>query len=183
MNPYFPVGPFSPQPAFGPPPPYGYPMPLPSYGYPLPGGYGPFPTPTFGPFPTSPFGPPNACGLGLGRWRVVNKTFLPVEVTRAGGPPFRVWPRQDLPLAFPGDDRMVLRIYSIGNLVTLEISSGQLKASSGGEVSRQGCGTWVAYFPMASLRVTVTPPSTRCGRGGSACQKIIIEADDRGTKK
>jgi len=67
---------------------------------------------------------------------------------------------------------MVLRIYSLGNLVTTEISTGHVKASAGGEVTRKPNGQWAVYFPTASLRITVTP-----------CHKIIVEADNRGTKK
>ena len=153
-----PYGP-SPFPAFGSPYPYG-PPPFPAFGSPYP--YGPSPYPAFG----------SPSPIGIGHWQITNKTFIPVEISHAAGPPFTIFPRQTQPAVFPGDDRMVLRIYSLGNLVTTEISTGHVKASAGGEVTRKPNGQWAVYFPTASLRITVTP-----------CHKIIVEADNRGTKK
>jgi len=173
--------PYGPPPATGygygyPPPPYG-----PPYGSPYPYPQSPFPSFGHSPYGHSPYGPspigsmPPQFGtnpIGIGHWKITNKTFIPVEISHAAGPPFTIFPRQTQPLVFPGDDRMVLRIYSLGNLVTTEISTGHVKASAGGEVTRKPNGQWVVYYPMASLRITVT-----------TCHKIIVEADNRGTKK
>ena len=163
-NPYQAYGPYGSSPLG----PYGSP-PLGPYGPASP--YGSSPYGSFG--PSNPYGPPivpfAAPPVGIAHWIMHNRTWLPVEVAHLGGPPFTLWPRQSQPVVLGGDDRMWLRIYSLGNLINLQVSSGHVRCG-GAESSTGPRGERICYFPMASIRVTVTP-----------CHQVIIEPD-RGSK-
>ena len=178
-NPYQAYGPYgsSPLGPYGPASPYGS-SPLGPYGPASPYGSSPLgpygPASPYGSFgPSNPYGPPivpfAAPPVGIAHWIMHNRTWLPVEVAHLGGPPFTLWPRQSQPVVLGGDDRMWLRIYSLGNLINIQVSSGHVRCG-GAESSTGPRGERICYFPMASIRVTVTP-----------CHQVIIEPD-RGSK-
>lgn len=79
-----------------------------------------------------------------------NHTYLPIQVTPDGAPPFVLPPRSPpTPVWTPMGGGVKLGIYSLGTWSFVDVSGGALRCSSG-STSR---GATHCHFPMASLSV------------------------------
>ena len=94
---------------------------------------------------------------------IQNKTWVPVEIVRMDGPPFVVYPKKTQRIFTIGDDRITVKIYSLGNYVSFTVNGGRVHCGVGETIS-SGNGTNVCKFPMSEITATITQ-----------CGNIIIE--------
>lgn len=94
---------------------------------------------------------------------IQNKTWVPVEIVRMGGPPFIVYPKKTQRIFTIGDDRITVKIYSLGNYVSFTVNGGRVHCGVGETIS-SGNGTNICKFPMSEITATITQ-----------CGNIIIE--------